>query len=291
MFSNHVFIGVVLILLAFGNGWAISADNDVDIWQNTYYAELGTLPAAQGWPLLEGDGSSPDPTVANGILHQGPTSTTEYQAWVKDGTFCHFRGPVPFVMECKLKVISSNFVDYGYGWHPGWHCAASDKDMSYFALGITQTGVRLTNTSRFPYNSAESSPLVALDTTSDFNIYRLVIFNGLGQLYVNGDLTVTLPTGVIDDHSSFLVFGDPSLLPTCELEIEYVRFGAISKPADLNADGIVNLVDFAAFASGWLESGCGLPDWCGGRDFDTSGEVGMEDLAELATQWLTGVRP
>ncbi|HBG78119.1 MAG TPA: hypothetical protein DDW84_04615 [Phycisphaerales bacterium] len=283
MFSNHVYVWAVLVLLTLGNGLAVS---DVDIWQNTYYAELGTLPTTQGWPLFEGDGSSPDPTVVNGILHQGPTSTTEYQAWVKDGAFCHFRGPVPFVMECKLKVISSNFVDYGYGWGPGWHCTASDKDKSYFALGITQTGVRLTNTSRFSYNSAESSPLVALDTTSDFKVYRLIFFNGLGQLYVNGVLIVTLPIGSINDHSSFLVFGDPHPLTTSEVEIEYVRFGIISEPSDLNTDGVVDFVDFANFASDWLESSCGLPDWCNGHDFDQNGNVGMTDLAEIAEHWL-----
>ncbi len=287
MFFNRFYVKTMLILLFMGNCCAFVAAGNVDIWQYAYYPELGTLPTEQGWPFVEGNGSSPDPTVANGIMHQGPTSTTEYQAWVKDGSLCNFRGHVPFVMECKLKIISSNYVDYGYGWHPGWHLCASDKDKSYYALGVMQSGVRLTNTSSFPHDS-RSSQFVALDTTLDFTVYRVVLFNGIGQLYVNGSPIVSLPIGSTNDHSPFLVFGDPSALPTSELDIEYIRFGIISEPADMNTNGIVDLDDFAAFAPGWYDSNCGRPDWCGGRDFDQSGTVDSQDLLRLADNWLTG---
>jgi hypothetical protein len=255
------------------------------VWQNAYYARQSTLPTEQDWPFIEGNGSSSAPTVAGGILHQGPTSTTEYQAWVKNDSLCHFRGARPFVMECKLKVISSNFVDFGSGkWHPGWHFAASDQDESYFALGITQTGTRMTNSCAF--TDATSSPFISLDTTSGFNVYRIVLFNGTGQLYINDAFVASLPIGPVNDHSPFLVFGDPSELPTCEIEMEYMCFGVVAEPADMNADGWVDLVDFAAFACRWLENDCGLPDWCGNADLNLTGSVNTQDLIFFASYWL-----
>lgn len=60
---------------------------------------------------------------------------------------------------------------------------------------------------------------------------------------------------------------------------------------DLNQDCLVDLADFALFASQWLRYDCVTPDWCEGADFDMSGDVAMEDLAELVTLWLTDVRP
>ncbi len=277
-----------MVLAALANALAAATIRDADIWQHTYYAEFGTLPSLQGWPFVEGNGSSPDPTVTNGILHQGPTSTTEYQAWVKNDSFFNFRGPVPFVMECKLKVISSNYVNYGPSWHPGWHICANDKEKSYFVLGIMQSSVRLANTSSFPHDS-RSTPFIDVDTTSAFNVYRVVLFNGAGQLYINGILKASLPIGAKNDpNPPFMVFGDPSGLPAGEVEIEYIRFGIISEPADINTDGIVDLDDFAAFAHGWFDTGCDLPDWCGGRDFNQSGTVDTQDLLRLANNWLTG---
>jgi hypothetical protein len=62
-------------------------------------------------------------------------------------------------------------------------------------------------------------------------------------------------------------------------------------PADLSGNCFVDMEDFALFASQWLRNDCVAPGWCGGADFDASGNVAIEDLAELVTQWLTGVRP
>jgi hypothetical protein len=287
MKRKHLFLGVFCFfftLIGFEN---FAAGAPRYVWQHAYYAKQGTLPTEQGWPFVEGNGSSPDPTVADGILHQGPTSTTEYQAWVKDGSFCHFRGARPFVMECKLKIISSNLVNLPWGaWHPGWHCTASDQDQSYFALGITQTGIRMTNSCLF--TNASSSPFIALDTTSNFNVYRVVLFNGTGQLYINDVFITSLPIGPVDDHSPFLAFGDPSELPTCEIEMEYMCFGVVAELADLNADGRVDLADFAVFASRWMENGCGLPDWCGNADLDMTGSVDISDMLTFTSYWLDG---
>lgn len=58
--------------------------------------------------------------------------------------------------------------------------------------------------------------------------------------------------------------------------------------ADLTDDCFVDNKDFAWFASWWLVGDCNTKNWCGGADFDMSGDVGLEDLKELAAQWLSG---
>lgn len=58
--------------------------------------------------------------------------------------------------------------------------------------------------------------------------------------------------------------------------------------ADLTDDCFVDQADFSVMAAHWGDDECVAPDWCGGADFDTSGVVGLEDLEELALQWLTG---
>jgi len=60
-------------------------------------------------------------------------------------------------------------------------------------------------------------------------------------------------------------------------------------PADLTGDCFVDMEDFAVFASEWLRDDCIAPEWCGGADFDGSGNVWFDDLKELSTKWLTGV--
>ena len=55
---------------------------------------------------------------------------------------------------------------------------------------------------------------------------------------------------------------------------------------DLNNDCKVDLYDFALFATEWLAEECNEPEWCGGADFDLSGDVTLIDFAKLAQNWL-----
>jgi len=55
---------------------------------------------------------------------------------------------------------------------------------------------------------------------------------------------------------------------------------------DLNASGQVDFIDFAIFAIQWLETDCGL---CGGADLTGEGNVELDDLSELVTNWLNGL--
>ena len=57
--------------------------------------------------------------------------------------------------------------------------------------------------------------------------------------------------------------------------------------ADTSVDSNVDFQDFAIVASRWLDDDCGYADeWCSRADIDWSTEVGLEDLATIARQWL-----
>ncbi len=59
--------------------------------------------------------------------------------------------------------------------------------------------------------------------------------------------------------------------------------------ADLRCPDGVNWIDFASFAMQWARNDCtAVNDSCGWSDFDGSGDVGFQDLAVLAEDWLAG---
>jgi len=55
---------------------------------------------------------------------------------------------------------------------------------------------------------------------------------------------------------------------------------------DFDNDTKVNFVDFAVFASHWLEMGCMEPDWCEGTDLDRDEDVDAHDISLFADYWL-----
>ena len=64
--------------------------------------------------------------------------------------------------------------------------------------------------------------------------------------------------------------------------------GSIIYPSgDLNADGIVNFMDFARIGKFWNRKDCGTAnDWCDGADITESTAVDLHDVKELADSWL-----
>jgi hypothetical protein len=54
-------------------------------------------------------------------------------------------------------------------------------------------------------------------------------------------------------------------------------------PADIVADGKIDIVDFAKLASDWLMSDCGL---CGNADLTFDGSVTLDDLKLFSQRWL-----
>lgn len=55
---------------------------------------------------------------------------------------------------------------------------------------------------------------------------------------------------------------------------------------DIDVDGDVDFLDFARFASRWLETDCAYPTLCSDADLDWSSQVDYFDLATFADDWL-----
>jgi hypothetical protein len=79
------------------------------------------------------------------------------------------------------------------------------------------------------------------------------------------------------------------------LPLSIVWTGAISLQeecggADLDFSGEVNFEDFRIFAQHWYETGCVVPDWCGGADLNPyikdRGQIDLADLAIFSQNWL-----
>lgn len=65
--------------------------------------------------------------------------------------------------------------------------------------------------------------------------------------------------------------------------------GCTAVEGDISGDCKVGFPDYCLLASWWLEDGCNKSnDWCGWADMseDESGDVNMEDLGVIATNWL-----
>lgn len=55
---------------------------------------------------------------------------------------------------------------------------------------------------------------------------------------------------------------------------------------DFNNDNQVDFVDLAVFASHWLETMCGEPDWCEGADLNRDIWIDLNDFVLFANYWL-----
>ena len=73
-------------------------------------------------------------------------------------------------------------------------------------------------------------------------------------------------------------YSDPQRMdsPVYNLVFSHVR------TRDFNQDTRVDFADFELLGSHWLETGCSQPEWCGGADLDTDGNVDCDDLMFFA---------
>jgi len=61
------------------------------------------------------------------------------------------------------------------------------------------------------------------------------------------------------------------------------------RSGDFNLDGSINFQDFAALADKWLNTDCGLNNWCDCADIDVSDDVTVKDLKSFTKNWNTAV--
>ena len=57
-------------------------------------------------------------------------------------------------------------------------------------------------------------------------------------------------------------------------------------PGDIDNDWEVDFADYALFANYWLAEDCNEPGWCGGADLNQTGQANIYDLSILMKYWL-----
>ena len=152
-----------------------------------------------------------------------------------------------------------------------------------------------------------NSDLLYVLSKQDLNIVRAIEINGMGHitditedpitgmLWVVGFTMSEIPDYIDSDVEPFY---EPYLARVPYDSNEVIDAMCLSTPVLYPDNDLalplsiiwtatrVNFVDFAEFATHWLESNCAFPDWCGGADFTGDGNVTMEDLLMFCNNWL-----
>jgi hypothetical protein len=178
----------------------------------------------------------------------------------------------------KLSIIISS--DAGGYWGGGLFIAGTDRD-----YGVL---------SGRDYN----------DTTLDWQGSR---FEKAGAMAVVWDSQEDLKSGFILSTDNDAVAGDWFVIDYLATNIGDCNVGiyddnySIDEPLyevllhqvrtrDFNNDTIVNFTDLAIFASYWLQTTCSNPDWCGGCDLNTNGDVDPDDVILFSSFWLKNTK-
>jgi len=195
-----------------------------------YDPGLGTLPSDQGWNLTQ-IGVNPAPTVAQGILHQGPTSFAGYQFWSRTGLVSDFTSTDGFVLQLELQVNNSTYEAQSNTWRSGYEVAVSDSSRYSFGLGITETGIRLSN-DRDDLND-NSTAFIPMNTTAGFHSYRIAA-NPFGlSLSVDNVLISTLPLGTPAPYeSNFAYFADGTGSGSSDTLLRSLQWGQLGVPIE-----------------------------------------------------------
>ena len=85
------------------------------------------------------------------------------------------------------------------------------------------------------------------------------------------------------------VNGPNDLWRMCVDDVDYPKLAWEFTSSDFVCPDGVNGLDFAYFASWWMEGDCDSKDDCGGADLDISGVVDRLDLKILCDWWLGGI--
>ena len=197
-----------------------------------YDPGLGSQPTNQGFVMYQtnypgSQSSAQPPIVANGVLHQLPTTGQAYQDWYHTNMSIDFT-TTSYALDADLRVISSNYTNDGTKggvYHRcGYYFDIIDRTGRRFAIGISSTGIAI-NTDE-SLRRGQGFPFTAFDTTNVFHNYRFVIANAKGTLFIDGLYFASLAVGsaALNDVSSKIVFGDASWNGISETELRQFRF-------------------------------------------------------------------
>jgi hypothetical protein len=147
-----------------------------------------------------------------------------------------------------------------------------------------------------PYENSISQLIVNLTEVLDDPNAAIVLVHNAGTSAVNGVFDTingyAPPGGVvegtevlIDDSYYKVTYLYDADTDDMDNDIAWIPLGqTVQDQVDLNDDGKIDIYDFAAFASYWMQT-CTPPDYCGGADLNRNGYVDLEDLVYLMLYW------
>jgi hypothetical protein len=224
------------------------------------------------------------------------------------------------MIEC-LKLGDSNFRDTNYVPSPTAMYLSTAQDMLYLASSLNKPNAKSSTIYGFSTSSGTLTRARTIDVNGMGHVTGITEDPTTGTLWVAGfsmkPYAGPKPSSFLY-NSSLRPFYEPNLAEvpndsndvnaTCDvnaipsndfndlaLPLSIVWTGAISLQekcggADLDSSGDVDLKDLGAFAQHWLETGCVVPDWCGGADLDpyikNREQVDLIDFAIFAQNWL-----
>jgi hypothetical protein len=205
-----------------------------------------------------------DLLLSGGILQitpQDQTVSSELDQTAEGNGLFHAQLNAPVTMDISLGCYSTKQVNLSLDY-----ALSSGASLQILA------GTRLLNTIIPPVGPPAGDPLAGIDIPSlrTFKATYNLASMGMGQSYVQYTLKLTGPAGS-ELYLDNIVITNPNAKPFL---------------SDLDADGSVNLKDFALFAKQWAKSGCISPGYCSGADIDHTGDVNLADLAILTDEWL-----
>lgn len=246
-----------------------------------YEPTLGTLPDQQCWELVQ-TGTHPTPTIVDGTLRTGPTSTSGTQSWARV-----FNEEIDFtrgaVMEVTLEVITSNYnaTSGGSGQRAGFYFSIADKTGRRFTVGIASNKLLIATTDPTPIGAA--NPSVDFVTTGQARTYRLEVLGTTGRLYVDGELKLTATQNALNTTFNRVTFGDSSIYGTSRVIVHSARVTVNNKPCygDFNRDCFLDFVDFDDFVKAF-QDGLAI------ADFNGDGFLDFMDFDAFVTDFEAG---
>ena len=253
-----------------------------------YDPSLNTLPQDQCFDVSSS--GAPAATVANGILHQGPTSAGATQSWHKKPNIA-IDFTTGYAAHADVYVVSSYYAASacGTGQRAGWYLGATDNIGRLIYVGVGSNNVFMTNNDTASVGA--NGPVVSIPMAGQWRSLDLETDATGARLMIDGVLKLTLPYSTFRHSSKNTVyFGDLSICGGSETKLMSARFSLPEPlcPGDFNRDCFLDIFDFNDFITCFEGGACppgrsadfnadGFPDIYDFIDFVDAFEMGCQN--------------
>jgi hypothetical protein len=252
-----------------------------EVWL-TYEASDGTLPSDQCWDLIRSGG--PVPTLENGAVNIGPSSTGGYIYYTREMSIDFAQGAA---IEAEV------FIDYSdYGSNPcgagpraGFYLTMFDVSGRLMYLGVGSNVVYLTaDASR---SHGPGSPIASVPMAGRWRTIRVEIESGVMTAFIDGVQTLTTAVnGPLFSTTRRASFGDESVCAGSHSRVRSVRVLAREEcRVDFNRDRFVDFFDYDAYVSCFEGGECPCDQT---PDFNGDGFADFFDYDEFVASFESG---